>query len=570
MLNVQVPILFKQIVDKFNGDLPVELIGALPDIQAAFTVAGTVLFGYIGARLGASLFSELRNVVFSAVAQRTIRQAALSVFSHLLRLDHSFHTRANPGGLSRVIDRGIKGISFAFTALLFNIAPTLVEIGLVCGVMTHAFGPSYALVTAGMMAGYALFTSKVTHWRTRFRRDMNAADSEASVRAHDSLLQQETVKNFCKEAWETAAYDSALQKYEKASLDTTRSLFWLNFGQQAILSAALTTVMAMAGGGIVNGSTTVGDLVMLNTLIFQLSLPLNFLGSIYREMRQSFVDMEALFALKRLNPTVIEAPNAPELKVSRGDIKFENVTFSYAADDSKRTILKDLSFTIQGGKKVAFVGPSGSGKSTIARLLLRHIDPQSGSIRIDQQNIVGVSLNSLRRSIGIVSQDTMLFNSSIQYNIAYGSESGSVPLTEIERVAKAASLHDQIVNKFPKRYDTKVGERGLMLSGGEKQRIAIARLLIKQPSIMIFDESTSALDTRTEQSILSALKSLKSPATTVFIAHRLTTVMDADCIYVLDGGKIVQSGTHEELLKDPHSLYYKLWNSQERERDREE
>lgn len=570
MLNVQVPILFKQIVDKFNGDLPVELIGALPDIQAAFTVAGTVLVGYIGARLGASLFSELRNVVFSTVAQRTIRQAALSVFSHLLRLDHSFHTRANPGGLSRVIDRGIKGISFAFTALLFNIAPTLVEIGLVCGVMTHAFGPSYALVTAGMMAGYALFTSKVTHWRTRFRRDMNAADSEASVRAHDSLLQQETVKNFCKEAWETAAYDSALQKYEKASLDTTRSLFWLNFGQQAILSAALTTVMAMAGGGIVNSSTTVGDLVMLNTLIFQLSLPLNFLGSIYREMRQSFVDMEALFALKRLSPSVIEAPNAPELKVGRGDIKFENVTFSYAADDAQRTILKDLSFTIQGGKKVAFVGPSGSGKSTIARLLLRHIDPQSGSIEIDHQNIKGVSLNSLRRSIGIVSQDTMLFNSSIQYNIAYGSESASVPLTEIERVAKAASLHDQIVNKFPKGYDTKVGERGLMLSGGEKQRIAIARILLKQPSIMIFDESTSALDTRTEQSILSALKSLKSPVTTVFIAHRLTTVMDSDCIYVLDGGKIVQSGTHDELLKDTQSLYYKLWNSQERERDREE
>lgn len=570
MLNVQVPILFKQIVDKFNGDLPVELIGALPDIQAAFTVGGTVLVGYIGARLGASLFSELRNVVFSTVAQRTIRQAALSVFSHLLRLDHSFHTRANPGGLSRVIDRGIKGISFAFTALLFNIAPTLVEIGLVCGVMTHAFGSSYALVTAGMMAGYALFTSKVTHWRTRFRRDMNAADSEASVRAHDSLLQQETVKNFCKEAWETAAYDSALQKYEKASLDTTRSLFWLNFGQQAILSAALTTVMAMAGGGIVNSSTTVGDLVMLNTLIFQLSLPLNFLGSIYREMRQSFVDMEALFALKRLSPSVIEAPNAPELKVGRGDIKFENVTFSYAADDAQRTILKDLSFTIQGGKKVAFVGPSGSGKSTIARLLLRHIDPQSGSIEIDHQNIKGVSLNSLRRSIGIVSQDTMLFNSSIQYNIAYGSESASVPLTEIERVAKAASLHDQIVNKFPKGYDTKVGERGLMLSGGEKQRIAIARILLKQPSIMIFDESTSALDTRTEQSILSALKSLKSPVTTVFIAHRLTTVMDSDCIYVLDGGKIVQSGTHDELLKDTQSLYYKLWNSQERERDREE
>lgn len=541
-----------------------ELVGSLPDIQAAFTVAGTVLIGYIGARLGSSLFSELRNVVFSTVAQRTIRQAALSVFSHLLRLDHSFHTRANPGGLSRVIDRGIKGISFAFTALLFNIVPTIVEIGLVCGVMTHAFGPSYALVTGGMMAGYALFTSKVTHWRTRFRREMNSADSEASVKAHDSLLQQETVKNFCKEAWETKAYDSALRRYEKASLDTTRSLFWLNFGQQAILSTALTTVMAMAGGGIVNGTTTIGDLVMLNTLIFQLSLPLNFLGSIYREMRQSFVDMEALFALKRLQPSVIEAPNPKELQVKGGEIRFENVAFSYV-DDEKRKILRNLSFTIPGGKKVAFVGPSGSGKSTIARLLLRHVDPQTGIIKIDSQDISTCSLSSLRRNIGIVSQDTMLFNSSIQYNIAYGSESENISASEIERVAKAASLHDQIVNNFPKGYETRVGERGLMLSGGEKQRIAIARLLLKQPSIMVFDESTSALDTQTEQSILNALKCVKEPVTTIFIAHRLTTVMDSDCIHVLDGGEIVQSGTHDELLKDPQSLYYKLWNSQERE-----
>lgn len=575
MLNVQVPILFKEIVDKLNGNFPVELIGAIPDIQAAFTVAGTVLIGYIAARLGSSLFSELKNVVFSTVAQRTIRQAALSVFSHLLKLDHSFHARANPGGLSRVIDRGIKGISFAFTALLFNIVPTVVEIGLVCGVMTHAFGPSYALVTGGMMTAYALFTSKITHWRTRFRRDMNAADSEASVRAHDSLLQQESVKNFCREAWETRAYDLALRKYEKSSLDTTRSLFWLNFGQQAILSAALTTVMAMAGGGIVNGSASVGDLVMLNTLIFQLSLPLNFLGSVYREMRQSFVDMEALFSLKKLEPLVKEVANPESLTVKRGDIRFSNVSFAY--DKDSRTILKHLSFTIPGGKKVAFVGPSGSGKSTIARLLLRHVDPQEGTIQIDNQEIANCSLNSLRRSLGIVSQDTVLFNASIHYNIAYGAFDQdnsfdplqTVPRSEVERVAKAAALHDQIIAKFPNGYDTLVGERGVMLSGGEKQRISIARLLLKQPSIMIFDESTSALDTQTEHSILSALNSLQSsekPVTTIFIAHRLTTVKDADCIYVLDEGDIVQAGTHDELLKDNNSLYYKLWNSQEQER----
>lgn len=568
---MQVPILFKEIVDKFNQDFPVELVGSIPDIQSAFTVAGTVLVGYIGARLGSSLFSELKNVVFSTVAQRTIRQAALSVFSHLLKLDHAFHARANPGGLSRVIDRGIKGISFAFTALLFNIVPTVVEIGLVCGVMTHAFGPSYALVTGGMMTAYALFTSKITHWRTRFRRDMNAADSEASVRAHDSLLQQENVKNFCREAWEARAYDLALQKYEKAFLDTTRSLFWLNFGQQAILSAALTTVMAMAGGGIVNGSASVGDLVMLNTLIFQLSLPLNFLGSVYREMRQSFVDMEALFSLKRLEPAVKEDSQAKSLIVRTGDIQFKNVSFAYEKDS--RIILKNLSFSIPGGKKVAFVGPSGSGKSTIARLLLRHVDPQEGTIEIDQQPISKCSLESLRRNLGIVSQDTILFNASIHYNIAYGLAGSLDPLNsvsreQIERVAKAAALHDQIVTKFPKGYDTLVGERGVMLSGGEKQRISIARLLLKQPSIMIFDESTSALDTQTENSILSALSLLQTqhPVTTIFIAHRLTTVKDADCIYVLDGGDIVQAGTHDELLKDKSSLYYKLWNSQERER----
>jgi ATP-binding cassette, subfamily B (MDR/TAP), member 7 len=580
VLNVQVPILFKAIVDQFNGAIPGEMIGAASDIQTAFTVAGTVLVGYIGARLGASLLSELRNVVFSSVAQRTIRQAALSVFKHLLHLDYAFHARANPGGLSRVIDRGIKGISFAFTALLFNIVPTVVEIGLVCGVMTHAFGPSYALVTGAMMAAYAVFTSRVTHWRTRFRREMNSADSEASVRAHDSLLQQESVKNFCKEPWEAAKYNSALQRYEQASLHTTRSLFWLNFGQQAILSAALTGVMAMAGGGIVNGVTSIGDLVMLNTLIFQLSLPLNFLGSIYREMRQSFVDMEALFALKRLQPSVQEATNPTSLQVSNGDISFSNVSFSYQSHQKEqekrntRTILDNISFKIPGGKKVAFVGPSGSGKSTIARLLLRHVDPQTGNIQIDQQDISQLSLNSLRKSIGIVTQDTLLFNASIRYNIAYGAndpntDPSTISINEIERVAKAAALHDQIVLKLPQKYETLVGERGVMLSGGEKQRIAIARLLLKNPSIMIFDESTSALDTQTENSILSALNALKQshPVTTVFIAHRLTTVMDADCIYVIDGGKIVQSGTHEEMLNDTTSLYYRLWNSQDHEKE---
>lgn len=563
---MQVPILFKQIVDRFSETSPgaAELLAA-GSANGVFSVAGTVLFGYVAARLGSSLFSELRNVVFATVAQSTIRRAAVSVFAHLLRLDHSFHARANPGGLSRVIDRGIKGISFSFTALLFNIVPTAVEIGLVCGVMTWHFGAAYAVVTGGTMAAYAIFTSGITSWRTRFRRSMNAAETEASTRAYDSLLHHETVKNFRKETWETEAYSASLRKYESAALDTTNSLFLLNFGQQAILSGALTLVMWMAGGGILRGVATVGDLVMVNALIFQLSLPLNFLGSVYREMRQSFVDMEALFALKRMSPIIADTSAARPLRVSTGSVELRNVSFSYGPE--RESVLQRVSLTIPGGRKVAFVGTSGSGKSTLARLLLRHVDPQSGAVLIDGQPIAHVTLDSLRDAVGIVSQDTVLFNRSLRFNIAYGAsrdDPESVSTDEIVSVARTAALHDTITARFPDAYETKVGERGVMLSGGERQRVAIARLLLRRPPIMIFDEATSALDTQTEHAILAALRSAtESKPTMIFIAHRLTTIMDADVIYVLDGGHIVQCGTHATLLENHAGLYHRLWNAQQ-------
>lgn len=527
-----------------------------------FTVAGTVLAGYMAARLGSSLFSELKNVIFARVAQSTIRQAAVGVFAHLLRLDASFYARTNPGGLSRVIDRGIRGISFSFTALLFNIVPTAVEVGLVCGIMTHSFGWQYAAVTGGMLAAYSLFTSRVSSWRTRFRRELNAAEADASVRAHDALLHHESVKNCTREAWETRAYSSALARYEQAALHTAKSLFYLNFGQQAILSAALTSVMWMASESIVAGAgMTVGDLVMLNALIFQLSLPLNFLGSMYRELKQSFVDMEALLGLLRLRPQITSGPSSRSLVVTAGTVEFKDVNFAY---EPNRAILKNVSFRVEGGQRVAFVGPSGAGKSTLGRLLLRHCDACEGSIEIDGQDVKSVKLEELRRAVGIVNQDTVLFNRSLQFNIAYGLDSTVDPeACDSARLADACKAASLPLHRFPDGLKTLVGERGVMLSGGERQRVALARLILRDPPIMIFDESTAALDTATEQSILEALEQLPRTKTMIFIAHRLTTIAGMDRIFVLgDDGTIVQSGTHEELLQDKNGLYHRLWSAQ--------
>ncbi len=544
------------------SDESLTLLAASSTSLTTFTVAGTVLAGYLTARLGSSLFSELKNVVFARVAQSTIRQAAVRVFTHLLRMDSSFYARTNPGGLSRVIDRGIKGISFSFTALLFNLFPTVVEVGLVCGVMTYSFGWQYAAVTGGMLATYSLFTSRLSSWRTRFRRDLNAAEAEASVRAHDALVHHESVKNCTREAWETDAYSGALSRYEQAALQTSKSLFYLNFGQQAILSAALTGVMAMASHSIVAGAgMSVGDLVMLNALIFQLSLPLNFLGTMYRELKQSFVDMEALFGLLRLEPKIKNAPTGQALRITCGAVEFKNVNFAY---EPARPILQNVSFRVEGGQRVAFVGPSGAGKSTLGKLLLRHSDVDSGEISIDGQDIGKAPLEQLRRAVGIVNQDTLLFNRSLRFNVAYGWDSQGDPEDSDEAAIlnafKAASLP---LNRFPDGLRTLVGERGVMLSGGERQRVALARLILRDPPIMIFDESTAALDTATEQSIMKTLEQLPRNKTMIFIAHRLTTITGVDQIFVLgEQGTIVQAGKHEELLLDKNGLYHRLWSAQ--------
>jgi ATP-binding cassette subfamily B (MDR/TAP) protein 7 len=556
LLNIQVPMLFKSIVDNFGSAESLSL----------WTVSGSVLLGYLAARLGSSLFSELRNVLLTSVAQVTSRQTAVSVFSRVLNLSASFHAKANAGAVGRIIDRGIRGITFTFTALAFNLLPTAVEIGLVCGVLGRTFGWQYAALTAGTMAVYALFTGRVTQWRSRFRRDQNSAELDSSTRLHTALLHHETVKNCNRQDYERAGYEAALLRYEHAARATSRSLFYLNFGQQAVLSAGLTAIMAMAGADILAGNATVGDLVLVNGLIFQLSMPLNFLGSMYRELRQAFVDMEALFGLKRLAAAedCQGRTGAAKLLVASGSIRFTDLSFAFPG--SSQPVFDHIDLVVPAGKKVALVGTSGSGKSTLTKLLLGHFVPLSGSIEIDHTNLADCTLESIRSAVGIVTQDVALFNASLAYNIAYGlPDVDPAHLTAEQLELVRAAAEKAALSHLP--LDKTVGERGLQLSGGEKQRVALARLLLQAPPIMVFDEATSSLDAQTESVILRALhqqmhSSQARRPTTLFIAHRLATVQDADLIYVLDQGRIVQAGSHAELLKDTAGLYYRLWTVQ--------
>ncbi|CZT01761.1 hypothetical protein WAI453_006789 [Rhynchosporium graminicola] len=552
VLNVQVPFYFKNIVDSMNVDFVA--IGG-----TAATVAGSMIFAYGMTRIGATLLQEVRNAVFASVAQKAIRRVACNVFDHLLRLDLNFHLTKQTGGLTRAIDRGTKGISFLLTSMVFHILPTALEISMVCGILTYQYGAKFAAITALTMVGYTAFTIWTTAWRTKFRRAANAADNKGSTVAVDSLINYEAVKYFNNEKFEVGRYDQALKEYEKSSIKVATSLALLNSGQNLIFSSALTAMMYFAADGVAKGSLTVGDLVMVNQLVFQLSVPLNFLGSVYRELRQSLLDMETLFNLQKVNVAIKDPPNAKPLALTKGgEITFENVTFGYHPD---RPILKNLSMTIPAGKKIAIVGPSGCGKSTILRLLFRFYDIQEGRILIDGQDIRDVSLESLRKAIGVVPQDTPLFNDTIEHNIRYGDLNAS--REKVIAAAQRAKIHD-IVSAFPNGYKTLVGERGMMISGGEKQRLAVSRLILKDPPLLFFDEATSALDTHTEQALMQNINSiLKDKArTSVFVAHRLRTIYDSDKIIVLKEGHVAESGTHRELI-DTNGVYSELWSAQE-------
>ena len=552
LLNVQVPFYFKGIVDAMNIDFAA--VGG-----TAWTVGGTMILAYGATRIGAAVFQELRNAVFAALAQKAIRQVACNVFDHLLRLDLSFHLSRQTGGLTRAIDRGTKGISFLLTSMVFHIFPTALEISMVCGILSYQYGPKFAAITAATMTAYTGFTIATTSWRTKFRKQANAADNQGATVAVDSLINYEAVKYFNNEKFEVSRYDAALKAYEKASIKVTTSLSFLNSGQNIIFSSALIGVMYLGADGVASGALTVGDLVMINQLVFQLSVPLNFLGSVYRELRQSLLDMETLFNLQKVNVAVKEPVVPKELQLTRGgEIRFENVTFGYHPD---RPILRNLNLAIPAGRKVAIVGPSGCGKSTILRLLFRFYDVQEGRILIDGQDIRDVSLQSLRRAIGVVPQDTPLFNNTIEHNIRYGNIEASTE--DVRRVAKRAQI-DEIIANMPEGYSTMVGERGMMISGGEKQRLAVSRLLLKDPPLLFFDEATSALDTYTEQLLLQNINSIlrEKARTSVFVAHRLRTIYDSDRIIVLQGGHVAESGNHGQLLLSG-GLYSELWKGEE-------
>ncbi|XP_012686114.1 iron-sulfur clusters transporter ABCB7, mitochondrial [Clupea harengus] len=557
MTNVMVPFMFKYAVDGLN-QMSGHMLNLSDAPNTVTTMATAVLIGYGVSRAGSALFNELRNAVFGKVAQSSIRRIAKNVFLHLHNLDLGFHLSRQTGALSKAIDRGTRGISFVLSAIVFNLGPTTFEMALVSAILYYTCGGQFALVTLGTLSAYSAFTVAVTQWRTRFRIEMNKADNEAGNAAIDSLLNYETVKYFNNEKYEAERYDSYLKVYESSSLKTTSTLAMLNFGQSAIFSMGLTAVMLMASQGIMAGTMTVGDLVMVNGLLFQLSLPLNFLGTVYRETRQALIDMNTLFTLLSVDTKIKDKELASPLLVApqEASIRFEDVYFEYLEGQK---VLNGVSFEVPAGKKVAIVGGSGSGKSTIVRMLFRFYEPQKGNIYIAGQNIRDVGLDSLRKAVGVVPQDAVLFHNTIFYNLQYGNLQATTE--DVYAVAKLAGIHDAIL-RMPNGYATQVGERGLKLSGGEKQRVAIARAMLKNPPILLYDEATSSLDSITEENILSSMKGMVKDRTSVFIAHRLSTIVDADEIIVLNEGKVAERGTHSSLLAMPSGLYADLWNTQ--------
>jgi len=544
--NVGVPLILKEIVDGLDRE------------RALMAIPFALLAAYGLLRLSTTLFTELREYLFAKVTQRAVRAIALRVFRHLHALSLRFHLARQTGGLTRDVERGQRGISTLISYALFSILPTLVEVALVMGILVARYDWTFIAITGGALGLYIVFTIAITEWRTHFRRTANELDSRANTRAIDSLINYETVKYFGNEDWEARRYDESMQRWEKAAVVSQTSLSLLNVGQSAIIAIAVTLIMWRATAGVVDGTMTVGDLVLVNAFMIQLYIPLNFLGVIYREIRQAIADMERLFALIDEHAEVRDAPGASALVVTGGEVRFEDVSFAYEPD---RQILDHVSFTIPAGRTVAVVGPSGSGKSTLARLLFRFYDVTGGRITIDRQDIRAVQQASVRAAIGIVPQDTVLFNDTIEYNIAYGRPGATQD--EIFAAARLAQIH-AFVSALPQGYQTPVGERGLKLSGGEKQRVAIARAILKDPAILVFDEATSALDSRNEKAIQAELAAIARDRTALTIAHRLSTIVDADEILVLEGGRIVERGRHAALVA-AGGPYSRMWRLQQDE-----
>ncbi|MCD2514736.1 ABC transporter ATP-binding protein/permease [Massilia sp. G4R7] len=547
LANVGVPLVLKQLIDQLAID-PKD-----PHALLVLPLGALVAYGLL--RLSTTLFTELREFLFARVTQRAVRTIALKVFRHLHALSLRFHLNRQTGGMTRDIERGTRGVNSLISYSLFNVLPTLVEITLVLGYLVLNYDIWFTIITGVALASYIAFTVIVTEWRTHFRRTMNELDSKANTKAIDSLLNYETVKYFGNEEYEAKRYDQGLQSFENAAVRSQTSLSFLNTGQSLIIATAVTLILWRATEGVIAGTMTLGDLVLVNSFMIQLYIPLNFLGVIYREIKQSLADMERLFSLLDQNREVADGAHAKPLVTRGAHVEFSHVEFSYEA---KRQILFDVDFAIPAGTTTAVVGHSGSGKSTLSRLLFRFYDVNGGAIRIDGQDLRDITQQSLRSSIGIVPQDTVLFNDTIEYNIAYGRPGASHE--DIVAAARAASIHE-FIESLPDGYQSMVGERGLKLSGGEKQRVAIARTLLKNPAILIFDEATSALDSKSEQAIQAQLKEIAKDRTTLVIAHRLSTIADAQQIIVLDHGRIVERGTHASLLA-ARGLYQQMWERQ--------